>query len=201
MTADLERQLAFLAEADRLKEVLRRSLTTGSRRRENSAEHSWHLALFSLILAGHARETFDQGHALRLILVHDLVEIDAGDTFHYDASGHTSKEVKERLAADRLFALLPAAQAGEIRALWDEFEAGATPEAKAARSLDRLQPILQNLRTEGASWRKYGVTKAQVRERNRAIETAFPAVWEWLEGELDRAETAGHFDPHYEERQ
>lgn len=194
MTSDLEKQLSFLAEADRLKEVLRRSLTTGSRRRENSAEHSWHLALFSLVLAGHAKEAFDQGHALRLILVHDLVEIDAGDTFHYDASGHASKEAKERIAADRLFSLLPAGQAGEIRALWDEFEADATPEARAARSLDRLQPILQNLRTEGASWRKYGVTKAKVLERNRAIETAFPSIWEWLTAELDRAEAEGYFE-------
>jgi putative hydrolase of HD superfamily len=195
MIARLESQLSFLAEADKLKEVLRQGLTTGSRRRENSAEHSWHLALFLLALAEHASEPLNQAHAIRLVLIHDLVEIDAGDVFFYDDAGQAAKMENERLAADRIFSLLPPDQGRELRALWDEFEFGTTPEAKAARAMDRLQAMLQNLRTEGAAWRKHGIVKAQVLERNRPIAEAFPGIWAWMTGELDRAEAAGYFKP------
>ncbi len=147
----LDRQVGFLLEADRLKKVLRQSTLTDRSRRENSAEHSWHLALMALVLAEHAPPGTDLGRAAAMVVVHDLVEIDAGDLFVYAAPADQARqEQAERAAADRLFALLPPAQASSLRALWDEFEERATAEAKFARALDRLQPMLINMVTEGA---------------------------------------------------
>jgi len=190
----LGQQLAFLAELDKLKEVLRRSLVTGSRRHENSAEHSWHLAMMALVLLEQVRgPEVDLLRALKMLLVHDIVEIDAGDTFCYDVAANVSKADREVAAAERIFALLPTEQADELRGLWEEFETGATPEAKWAQGLDRLQPILQNLRTDGASWRAHGVTKAQVLARNEKIGETMPEIWAALREQLDLAEKQGYF--------
>ncbi|MGB8354292.1 MAG: HD domain-containing protein [Chthoniobacteraceae bacterium] len=193
-TDRLEQQLRFLAEIDKLKNVLRRGLVTDTLRPENSAEHSWHLAMLVLTLGGHATAPQpDLLHVLKLVLIHDLVEIDAGDTFYYDVEGNASKAAREQQAADRIFPLLPDDQARELRALWNEFEAGLTGEAKLAQALDRLQAVLQNLNTGCATWRKLGVTKAQILERNQKIGIILPGIWKEVRRKIDQAEEQGHF--------
>jgi putative hydrolases of HD superfamily len=167
----LERQIRFVLEADRLKTVARQSWITDGSRHENSAEHSWHLALMALTLAGHAPAGTDLGRVLAMLLVHDMVEIDAGDLFLYsDGAALARQEEAERAAADRIFALLPGPQAAEVRALWDEFEERRTSEARFARALDRLQPMLLNMRTGGGTWVAHGVTLEQVLSKVALIE-------------------------------
>ena len=183
----LGRQLGFIMEIDRLKGILRQTLIADASRRENSAEHSWHLALMALLLREYAPAGVDVERVVRLTLVHDLVEIDAGDTFAYDAAGQVDKAARERRAADRLFGLLPAEQGAELRALWDEFEEVATPEARFANALDRLQPLLENLHTDGGTWRIHGVELAKVRERMQPILDATPELWPFVEGALASA--------------
>jgi len=173
----MEQQIAFLLEADRLKNVLRRTTLTDSSRQENSAEHSWHLALAAMILKEYAVEPVDLPRVTKMVVVHDLVEIDAGDTFAYDSAANTSKSVRERAAADRIFSLLPPDLGGELRTLWEEFEAYATPDARFANAIDRLQPLLQNMKTEGGTWRVYGPTREQVLERMDPVRVAVPAFW------------------------
>ncbi|MEI9998589.1 MAG: HD domain-containing protein [Verrucomicrobiota bacterium] len=192
----LGRQLHFIAELDKLKLVLRQSLVAGELRRENSAEHSWHLAMMTLVLLEHAPATgLDVLRVLKMALIHDIVEIDAGDTFYYDASGYDTKTAREKAAADRLFALLPGGKGAELRALWEEFEAEATPESRWAQALDRLQAVLQNLHTGGAAWRRHRVAKADVLKRNQKIADTVPAVWAELVRQLDWAEGQGFFAP------
>jgi putative hydrolase of HD superfamily len=167
----LERQIRFVLEADRLKTVTRQSRITDGSRQENSAEHSWHLALMALALAGHAPAGTDLGRVMAMLVVHDMVEIDAGDLFLYsDSAALARQEEAERAAADRIFALLPAAQAADVRALWDEFEERRTAEARFARALDRLQPMLLNMRTGGGTWAAHGVTREQVLAKVALIE-------------------------------
>ena len=188
----LARQMAFLSEIDRLKEILRQSVVSGgAKRRENTAEHSWHLAMMALVLAGHASQPVDVTKLLKMVLVHDIIEIDAGDTFIYDVKGNESKAEREIAAAERIFPLLPAGQAAELRGYWDEFEAGETFDAKAAQALDRMAALLHKLHTEGITWREHGVTKAQVLERNRKIGVAFPGLWEEILVQIDWAEAQG----------
>jgi putative hydrolase of HD superfamily len=185
------RQLAFLAEADRLKSVLRRSLITDGSRQENSAEHSWHLALLAVVLAEYAEPGVDLNRVIRLVVLHDLVEIDAGDTFAYDVAGQAGRVAREERAAARLYGLLPADQAEECIVLWREFEAGLTPEAHFANALDRLQPVLQNLHTAGGTWRLHGVTLEQVLQRVEPVRTAAPTLWPAVERLLHDAVAAG----------
>lgn len=167
----LDSQLRFLLEADRLKGVLRQSQIIDGSRRENSAEHSWHLALMSLVLGEYAPAGTDLGRVTAMTVVHDLVEIDAGDLFVYAGEqAQARQEEAERAAADRLFALLPAGQAASFRALWDEFEERRTPEAKFARALDRLQPMLANYQLGGGTWAQHGVTADQVLTKVALIE-------------------------------
>jgi putative hydrolase of HD superfamily len=167
----LEGQIRFVLEADRLKTVTRQSTITGGSRRENSAEHSWHLALMALVLAEHAPPGTDLGRVGAMLLLHDLVEIDAGDLFLYaDAAAQQRQEEAERAAAERIFAILPEPQAGALRALWEEFEERRTPEARFARALDRLQPMLLNMQTRGGTWREHGVTLGQVLPKVDLIE-------------------------------
>ena len=163
----LEQQIRFIVEIDRLKTVLRQNYLADGTRRENTAEHSWHVALMALVLAEHAAAPVDRARVLELLLVHDLVEIDAGDTFAYDSQGTETKLAREQAAADRIFGLLPEAQARELRALWDEYEAEETPEARFALSLDRLMPMLHNALTEGRAWRANGVIADKVRPARR----------------------------------
>ena len=173
----LERQVAFLLEADRLKTIVRRTPLTDGSRLENSAEHSWHLALTAIALIEYAPPGVDLLRVLQLVAVHDLVEIDAGDTFAYDVAGHETKTERERVAAERIFGLLPADQAAHFRNCWDEFEAQATPEARYANALDRLQPLLQNMQAGGGSWRSPDVTRNRVFRRMAPVEGALPDVW------------------------
>jgi putative hydrolases of HD superfamily len=173
----LDSQLRFLLEADRLKGVLRQSQIIDGSRRENSAEHSWHLALMSLVLGEYAPAGTDLGRVTAMTVVHDLVEIDAGDLFVYAGEqAQARQEEAERAAANRLFALLPAGQAASFRALWDEFEERRTPEAKFARALDRLQPMLANYQLGGGTWAQHGVTADQVLTKVALIEDGSAAL-------------------------
>lgn len=165
----LMRQLEFIMEIDKLKQVVRQTQIMGGERQENSAEHSWQLAVMAMVLAEYANEPVDAAHVVHMVLVHDLIEIDAGDTFAFDAKGYLDKEDRERLAADRIFALLPSDQAAPLRALWDEFEAMATPESRFANALDRLMPMLHNFHNDGGTWRRPGVTLDKVLARQSAI--------------------------------
>lgn len=173
----LERQIRFILEIDSLKGVLRQSYLAGVDRRENSAEHSWHVSVMAVVLAEHANEAVDVARVVRMLLLHDVVEIDAGDTYVYDATSAAGKAVREARAADRLFGILPADQGQELRALWEEFEAGTSPEARFAAALDRLMPVLHNWATGGRSWREHGITAERVIERNAAIAAGSEALW------------------------
>jgi putative hydrolases of HD superfamily len=210
---DLADRVRFVVELDRLKQVLRRTrLRDGSAspgrprklgllrrrsakpppsRRENSAEHSWHVAMMALVLADASAEPVDALHVARLMLVHDIVEIDAGDTFVYDVAGRETQAERERLAADRLFGMLPDPLGAELRGYWEEFEEGTTDEARFARSLDRLQPLLLNYASEGAAWRERGITAAQVRAVNAAISQGSPVLWELAQRVIDEAVAQG----------
>lgn len=172
----LDSQVGFLLEADRLKTVLRQSTLTDRSRRENSAEHSWHLALMALVLAEHAPPGTDLGAVMAMVVLHDLVEIDAGDLSVYAAEADQARQERaERAAADRLFPILPVAQASALRALWDEFEERATAEAKFARALDRLQPMLINMVTGGGTW-THGITADRVLAKVALIEDGSPSL-------------------------
>jgi 5'-deoxynucleotidase YfbR-like HD superfamily hydrolase len=173
----LASQMRFLLECDRLKSVLRQSPITDLSRRENSAEHSWHLGMLALVLAEHAPPGTDLARVTAMVLIHDLVEIDAGDLFLYsDAAAQERQEASERAAADRIFPLLPAPQGERLRALWDEFEERKTPEARFARALDRLQPMLLNTVTNGGTWAEHGITADQVLARVKLIEDGSPSL-------------------------
>ena len=191
-TDHLRRQLDFLIEIDRLKGVLRQSRIADGARRENSAEHSWHLAMFAVILSDHAEGDVDVLRVLKMLLIHDIVEIDAGD-HPYHEPGHDWDAIaaKERAAADRLFGLLPPPQDAQLRALWDEFEAAATPDARFAKALDRLQPILLNLAVGGGTWDDHAVSLDMVLARCRpTVEAASPRLWAEVEARV-RAHFSG----------
>lgn len=173
----LRAQISFLLEIDKLKSVLRRTRLVNGARFENSAEHSWHISVLAIVLSEYSNVPVDVSHVIKMLLVHDIVEVDAGDTFCYDASAELTKAAREQAAADRLFGLLPADQAVELRALWDEFEARRTPEAKFAATMDRVMPILHNHATEGQSWREHGVTVDQVLTRNVPAEEGSERLW------------------------
>lgn len=192
----LAQQIEFIAECDRLKEVFRQTINTASRRAENDAEHSWHLCLCVIVLAEHANvPTVDLLRVLKMLIVHDLVEIDAGDTFAYDTAAMADQHEREARAADRIFGLLPEDQAREFRALWDEFEAKTTAEARFATALDRFQPMLLNCRTQGASWNRHGVTHDRVVARNRHITEGCTELWRYAERMLAEIVQAGHLPP------
>ena len=177
----LRRQLEFILEIDRLKSVLRQSYLIDNDRHENSAEHSWHLAVAAMVLAEHAKERIDVSKVIRLVLVHDLVEIDAGDTFIYDDAGNVGKAAREQKAANRLFGVLPEEQGQTFMALWREFEDRQTPDAKFAFALDRLMPILHNVFTQGRSWKEHGIRQEQALAKNRPIEDGSPVLWQAVE--------------------
>lgn len=191
----LERQLGFLLEIDRLKGVQRRSYLVDGSRRENSAEHSWHVALMALVLAEYADEDLDPMRAVCMMLLHDVVEIDAGDTFRYDDAGARDQAQRERLAADRLYALLPGEQGRRLRELWQEFEARESPEARFAAAVDRLLPLLQNAATEGRTWREHGVRADQVLAKNAPIADGSKRLWELARRRIRAAVEAGHLAP------
>lgn len=165
----LAAQLGFIAEVDKLKTVLRASPLAAADRRENDAEHSWHLALMVMLLAEYANEPIDVGHAMRLVVIHDLVEIYAGDSPVFDQAAVVGQQEREEAAADRLFTLLPDDQARWIRALWDEFEAGQTPEARFCKAMDRLEPMLLNWVNRGGTWQMPGANETTVRAREAGV--------------------------------
>lgn len=189
----LEHQIRFIIEADKLKEVFRQTLCTQSRRYENSAEHSWHFALMVIILAEHANQPVDVLRVLKMVLIHDLVEIDAGDTYAYDTANTATQHAREAQAADRIFGLLPPDQAADYRALWEEFEARQTPEAKFAAACDRFHPMLLNCLTGGETWRKHGVTHDKVVARNQHTKEGSEALWAYAARMLDEAAAKGVF--------
>ncbi|HOR29713.1 MAG TPA: HD domain-containing protein [Candidatus Sumerlaeota bacterium] len=192
MEERLERQLAFVHEIDKLKRIERRNYLTDGSRRENSAEHSWHLALMALVLAEWSNEErIDLGRVLPMLLLHDLVEIDAGDTFVYDEAAHADKAAREEAAADRIFGLLPEEQGRRLRALWEEFESGQSAEAQFARALDRLQPIMMNFASGGKPWVDHRITRRQVVGRNQHIEQGSRRLWDVARGIIERACKAG----------
>ena len=177
VSARLRCQLEFLLEVDRLKQVFRRSYLIGLDRNENTAEHSWHLAVAAMVLAEYSKEKIDANRVIRLVLVHDLVEIDAGDTFIYDDAGNAAKEAKERAAAQRVFGLLPEEQAQEFMNLWREFEDRQTAEAKFAFALDRLMPILHNAFNQGRGWKEHGIRQEQALAKNQPMSDGAPELW------------------------
>jgi putative hydrolase of HD superfamily len=175
--SELRRQLAFVLEIDRLKSVIRRSYLADESRHENSAEHSWHLALIVLVLHCYASEPIDLLKTLKLVLLHDVVEIDAGDAFVYDEEAQQKREQLESAAAVRIFGLLPSQQGEEFHLLWTEFEERQTPEARFAAAVDRLMPLLHNCFTGGRSWKEHKVTRDQVIAKNRIIADGSDALW------------------------
>jgi putative hydrolase of HD superfamily len=188
----LAQQIRFITETDKLKEIFRQTLVTQSRRRENDAEHSWHLTLLVIILAEHSNvQPLDLLRVLKMLIIHDLVEIDAGDTFAYDTARMADQHEREAKAADRIFGLLPADQAIELRSLWDEFEARQTPEAKFAAAIDRFQPMLLNCLTDGAAWKTHGITSDRVIARNQHIAEGSTALWEYASQMIANAVAAG----------
>ncbi len=174
----LRAQLEFIAEADKLKTILRASPLAAANRRENDAEHSWHLALMVLLLAEYADEPIDVGHAIKLVIIHDMVEIYAGDSPVFDAAAVVDQVEREIAAAERLFTMLPPDQAGEIRALWDEFEAAQTPEARFCKAMDRLEPMLLNWLNRGGTWGMPGATESRVRAREAGVVAASTTLGE-----------------------
>jgi len=186
-----ERQIQFILEVDKLKTILRRTYLLNADRVENTAEHSWHLAIGAILLAEHANEPVDITRVLKMVLVHDIVEIDAGDTYFYDEAAEVDKSTREQRAADRLFGILPADQDEELRALWEEFELGETPEARFALALDRFMPQLHNYYTEGRSWNEHGITADRVLERNASIANGSGKLWDCARSLLDDAVERG----------
>lgn len=182
MTEDsrLAQQIRFVVEIDKLKHVLRQTWLMDQSRRENSAEHSWHLSVMAIVLAEYAAgRGIDMLRVLKMALLHDLVEIDAGDTFVYDDRGARDKQEREQRGAERIFGMLPLDQAHEFRRLWEEFEARRTDESRFAAALDRLQPILHNYYTRGKAWREHGVTSDKVRARNAHMAEGAPRLWNY----------------------
>jgi len=186
-TDRLKQQIEFIIAIDQLKDVLRRTYVMSGDRLENSAEHSWQLAVMGLTLAEHANEPVDPMRVVKMVLVHDIVEIDAGDTYCYDANAELDKAEREQRAADRIFGILPADQAREFRALWEEFEARQTPDARFGAALDRLMPILHNYHTGGRSWREHGIHRSQVIARNRHSAEGSEALWDMARALIEDA--------------
>ncbi|QNK64656.1 HD domain-containing protein [Pedobacter sp. PAMC26386] len=177
----LLQQVAFIHEIDKIKYIQRKTRLFNSDRTENDAEHSWHLAVMALTLAEHSNEPIDTLKVLKMLLIHDVVEIDSGDVFLYDTIVNHDNTIAERKAAKRIFGLLPAKQAEEFIAIWEEFETGDTPEAKFARAMDRFEPILQNVSNQGGTWTEYNVPYDTVIEKTRKIQHGSETLWDFTE--------------------
>ena len=178
---NLIQQIRFIKEIDKLKYIQRKTKLFGSDRNENDAEHSWHLAMMALVLSEHSNETIDILKVIKMVLIHDIVEIDAGDTFIYDTQKNHSNTDEERLAAQRIFGLLPTEQAAELIAIWEEFETGETHEAKFARTMDRLEPLLQNTSNNGGTWNEFGVSYDKVYAKKSIMKEGSETIWEFAE--------------------
>jgi putative hydrolase of HD superfamily len=191
----MAKQLRFVLELDRAKTVLRRSYITDGSRLENDGEHMWHVMLAGLVLAEHADEPVDPVHLALMLAVHDIVEIDAGDTFVYaDAATQADKAVREQAAAERIFGLLPDDQRAMFRGMWEEFEARATPASRMAAAIDRLLPLMMNRAVDGRTWREHGITAEQVFAVNARIGDGSPALWSFARSALEAAVSDGAFE-------
>ncbi len=180
LSEKLQKQLDFIVEIDKLKHILRRTLLTDGSRRENDAEHSWHLSMLAIILEEYAIEKIDLGRVLKMVTIHDLIEIYAGDTFAFDIEANKDKEQREELAADKLFSQLPDYQAIDLRQLWEEFDAMNTADSRFAASLDRIQPFLHNTKTGGHTWIQACACEQQVLERMEPVRIGTPELWPWV---------------------
>lgn len=190
----IHKQIKFAIIIDEMKNVFRRNLISDGSRRENDAEHSWHLAMLAMLLEEYSAEKVCIERVLKIALVHDLIEVYAGDTFAYDAKGNEDKHAREVQAADNLFGSLDSVQGAQIRALWDEFEAMETAESRYANAIDRIQPLILNYLTDGHTW-KMGVTSAQIYKRMDIIRTATPELWHIVEGIINTSIEAGILNP------
>ncbi|HCU73566.1 MAG TPA: phosphohydrolase [Chloroflexi bacterium] len=190
----LQQQIDFILEVDKAKGILRSTRVTVADRFENDGEHSWHVALIALVLAEYAPPGIDLLRVIAMLLLHDIVEIDAGDVNVYDEEARVSQPVRERLAADRIYGLLPSEQGVEFRNLWEEFEARESPEARFAASIDRLQPLLLNHHTQGATWREREVTRDQVVAVNAHIADGSKELWELASAVIDDARDHGYLE-------
>ena len=188
---NLLQQISFIKEIDKLKYILRKTKLLNSDRNENDAEHSWHLAMMTIVLAEHANTPVDILKVLKMVLIHDIVEIDAGDTFIYDSVKSHNNADEERLAANRIFGLLPATQAAEFIAIWEEFEEGKTSEAKFARSMDRLEPLLQNYSNNGGTWAEFNVGYDKVYDKKKIIGEGSATIWNYAEQLIHEAVETG----------
>ena len=182
---DLQKQIEFIKEIDKIKYIRRRTKLFNSDRNENDAEHSWHLALMAMVLSEYADEKIDLCKVIKMVLIHDIVEIDAGDTFIYDENKNHENTAEELKSAKRIFGILPEKQAAEFIELWTEFENGISNEAKFARSMDRLEPLLQNTSNNGGTWKEFGVKYETVYEKKKAIRNGSKELWEFAENLLD----------------
>ena len=191
----LDQQLKFTAEIDKMTGILRRTLLVDKSRRENDAEHSWHIAMMALLFSEYASEPLDIGKAVQMCVVHDLVEIEADDTFAYDVQGNLGKAQREREAADKLFSKLPEDQGKLIRNLWEEFDAMETPEAKYAACMDRLQPFLHNTLTDGHTWGNGRVSRSAVEKRMAVVRDFMPEVYQWIQANIEQAVEKGWLAP------
>ncbi len=194
MNERFNKKLQFLVLIDRMKTVYRQNLLIDKSRRETDAEHSWHIAVMAMLFSDLAPEGVDTDRVVRMCLVHDLIEIFAGDTFCYDQKAGEDKAERERLSADRLFSILPEKDGKEIRTLWEEFEAQSTPDAVFAACLDRFQPLVGNFLTDGHTWKKGKVKREQVEERDSVIENGFPAAWKTVCDIIEDSEKKGLFN-------
>lgn len=181
LNENLLRQINFIKEIDKVKYIQRKTKLFNSDRNENDAEHSWHLAVMAIVLAEHSNKDIDVLKVVKMVLIHDIVEIDAGDTFIYDTQKDHTNTDEERLAANRIFGLLPKEQAEELIAVWEEFEAGETKEAKFAKAMDRLEPLLQNTSNEGGTWNEFGVGYSKVYEKKKVIDNGSNTIWHFAE--------------------
>lgn len=191
----LKNQIKFVMVIDEMKNIFRRNLIIDGTRRENDAEHSWHLAMLAMILEEYSAEKIDIERVLKIALVHDLIEVYAGDTFAYDEKGNEDKQEREVKAADKLFGMLDSIQGAEIRALWDEFEAMETAESRYANAIDRIQPLILNYMTNGHTWKQGDVHSTQIYKRMDIIRTATPELWHIVEGIINTSIEIGILKP------
>lgn len=190
-TNPLLQQVNFLKEIDKLKYIQRKTKLFNSDRRENDAEHSWHLAMMAIVLAQHSNKPIDVLKVVKMVLIHDIVEIDAGDTFIYDTTKNHTNTEEELIAAKRIFGLLPEEQAAEFIAIWQEFEEGLTDEAKFAKTLDRLEPLLQNTSNNGGTWKEFDILFEKVYEKKKVIKEGAATIWEYAEQLLNESVEKG----------
>lgn len=176
----LEQQLSFLLELDKQKEIIRQTYLADGSRKETDAEHAWHMAIMCMVLSEYANEPIDVAKTVMMLLTHDLVEIDAGDTYAYDEQGNATKQERELRAADRIYGMLPEDQRAYLRGLWDEFEAMETPEAKFANTLDKIQPVLLTDQAKGKSWKEHGVRESQIMGRNKRTHEGSEILWNYI---------------------